>query len=112
MLGQLGHGAIEAASKELLRNVEALQFVHRFDLLLSLCTSIVEGLVLLLNEGDFALDFLFPLSVIVLLSFLILLFELANLLQLGLFFDLKNGLLNGFSEEHIKNWLHFSVIVE
>ena len=86
--------------------------MHRFDLLLSLSTRIVEGLILLLDEGDFAFDLLIPLSVIVLLSFLILLFELANLLQLSLFFDLKNGLLNRFGEEHIKNWLHFSVIVK
>ena len=92
MLGQLSHSAIEAARQELFRDVQALKFVHRFNLLLALGSGIVKGLVLLFDERNLAFDFLVPLSVIVLLSLLVLLFKFADFLQFCLLFDLQDGL--------------------
>jgi len=94
MLGQLSHGTVEAARQELFRDVQALKFVHRFNLLLALGSGIVKGLILLLDERNLAFDFLIPLGVIVLLSLRILLFEFADFLQFGLLFDLQDGLLD------------------
>ena len=96
VLGQLGHGAHEAAGEELLGDVEALKLMHGLHLLLSLGTSVIQGLVLLLDEVDLALDLLLPLVLVVLLTLLVLLFELADLLELGLLFDLEDGLLDRF----------------
>ena len=112
MIGQLGHRAHEAARKEAFRDVKTLQFVHGLELLLSLGTRIIQGLVLLLDELDLSLDLLSPLVLVVLLSLLVLLFEFADLLELSLFFHFENGLLARLSEQHIENWLHFSVEVE
>ena len=83
--------------------------MHCLDLLLSLGTRVIEGLVLLLNQGDFTFDLLLPLRVVVLLSLLVFLFELTDLLQFTFFLNLKDSLFAGFSEKNIKYWLNFSV---
>lgn len=68
--------------------------MHGLHLLLTLGTRIVESLVLLLDQVDLAFDLLLPLVLVVLLTLLVLLFEFTDLLQLCLFFNLENGLLN------------------
>jgi len=75
--------------------------VHSLDLLLSLGTRVIEGLVLLLNQGDFAFDLLLPLRMVVLLSLLVFLFELTDLLQFTLFLNLEDSLLASLSEKNI-----------
>jgi len=94
VLGQLSHGSHEATREELLGNVEALKFVHGLHLLLTLGTRIVQGLVLLLDQVDLAFDLLLPLVLVVLCALLVLLFEFTDFLQLRLFFDLEDGLLD------------------
>lgn len=75
--------------------------MHSLDLLLSLGTRVIEGLVLLLNQGDFAFDLLLPLRMVVLLSLLVFLFELTDLLQFTLFLNLEDSLLASLSEKNI-----------
>ena len=72
--------------------------MHSLYLLVALGTRNRQRLIFLLNQRDLTVDFLFPLSMIILLSLLVLLFELANLLQLGFFLDLKDGLLDGLGQ--------------
>ena len=86
--------------------------MHCFDLLLTLGTSVVQSLVLLLDKRDLAFDLLVPLGVGVLLTFLVLLFELANFLELSLFFNLQNGLLNRLGEQNVQNGLHLTIILK
>ena len=62
--------------------------MHSLYLLVALGTRNRQRLVFLLDQRDLTVDFLFPLGVIVLLPLLVLLFELADLLQLSLFLDL------------------------
>lgn len=112
LVGQLGHCAHEAAREELFGDVEALKFVHSFDLLFSLSTGVVQSLVLLLDERNLALDLLLPLRVVVLLSLGVLLFELAYLLELSLFLHLQNSLFAGLSQEDVKDGLHFSIVLK
>lgn len=68
--------------------------MHGLNLLLALSACVIQSLVLLLDEIDLTFDFLLPLLVIVFLALLVLLFEFADLLELSLFLDFKNGLLN------------------
>ena len=72
--------------------------MHSLYLLVALGTRNRQCLIFLLNQRDLTVDFLFPLSMIILLSLLVLLFELADLLQLGFFLDLKDGLLDGLGQ--------------
>ena len=72
--------------------------MHSLYLLVALGTRNCQSLVFLLDQRDLAVDFLLPLCVIILLSLLVLLFEFANLLQLGFFLDLKDGLLDGLGQ--------------
>ena len=111
-LSELLHGAHVASGEELLGDVEALQLVHGLDLLLTLGARVVQSLVLLFDEGDLALDLLIPLSVSVLLPLLVLLLEFADLLQLSFFFNLKDGLLGRFRQEHVEDGLDLSVEIE
>jgi len=83
--------------------------VHGFDLLFSLGTRVVEGLVLLLDQRNLAFDFLLPLRVAVFLSLLVFLFELTDFLKLSLFFDLEDSLFAGFSQKNVEDWLNLSV---
>lgn len=71
-----------------------MELVHGLNLLLALSACVIQSLVLLLDEIDLTFDFLLPLLVIVFLALLVLLFEFADLLELSLFLDFKNGLLN------------------
>ena len=112
VLGQHVHGAHEASLQESLGDVQALQLVHGFDLLLAFGAGIVESLILLLDERDLTLDLLVPLSMIVLLSLLVLLFELSDFLQLSLLFNLQDGLLNRFSQQHVQDWLDLTVVLK
>ena len=112
VLGQLGHGAHVAALEELLRDVQALQLVHGLDLLLALGAGVVESLILLLDEVDLAFDFLLPLVLIVLLALLVFLLELSDFLQLGLFFDLENGLLHGFRQQDVEDGLNLTIVLK
>ena len=84
--------------------------MHGLDLLLTLGTCVVEGLVLLLDQRDLALDFLLPLVVIVFLSLLVLGLEFSDFLQFSLFLDFENGLLASLGQQDVQNWLHLSVI--
>ena len=54
--------------------------MHSLYLLVALGTRNRQRLVFLLDQRDLTVDFLFPLSVIILLSLLVFLFELADLL--------------------------------
>ena len=69
--------------------------MHSLYLLVALGTRNCQSLVFLLDQRDLTVDFLFPLSMIILLSLLVFLFELADLLQLSFFFNFKDSLLNG-----------------
>lgn len=62
--------------------------MHGLHLLLTLGTRIVQGLVLLLDQVDLALDLLLPLILVTFLTLLVFLLELADFLKLGLLFDL------------------------
>ena len=86
--------------------------MHRFDLLLPLCSGVVKSLVLLLNSSALPSDFLLPLLVIVVLPLLILCFELSDFFQFCLFLYLEDGLFNSLGEKHIENRLDFLVVVE
>ena len=48
----------------------------------------------------------------VLLALLVLLFELADLLELSFLLDLKDRLLRRFSQKHVKDGLHFPIKFE
>ena len=54
--------------------------MHSLYLLVALGTRNCQSLVFLLDQRDLTVDFLFPLSMIILLSLLVFLFELADLL--------------------------------
>ena len=54
--------------------------MHSLYLLVALGTRNRQCLIFLLDQRDLTVDFLFPLSMIILLSLLVLLFELADLL--------------------------------
>ena len=112
VLRQLGHGAQVAALEELLGDVQALQFVHSLDLLLALGTGVIESLILLLDEVNLAFDFLLPLIMVVLLALLVLLLELSDLLQLGLLFDLEDGLLHGFGQQDVEDGLNLTIVLK
>ena len=86
--------------------------MHSLYLLVALGTRNRQRLVFLLDQRDFTVNFLFPLSVIILLSLLVFLFELADLLQLSFFLDLKNGLLDGLGQQDVENGLNLAVIVK
>ena len=73
----VGKVKLEICREELLSNVKALQFIHRFNLLLSLSSSIVKGLILLLDSSDFSLDFGLPITVLKLSAFMILVLKLS-----------------------------------
>lgn len=82
VLGQLFHGAHKAAAQEVLAHLQTLQLSHRLDLLLSASTRVHECVVLLFNAANFSLNLLLPVVVRNLLPLLILVLELANLVQL------------------------------
>lgn len=63
VFGKEFHGVVETALQEMLRHLQALELVHGINLLFALCPCDVECLVLLLDPGNFALDFLHPLVV-------------------------------------------------
>ena len=96
----------------MLGHLQALELMHGLNLLLTLGAGNVQRFVLLLDAGDFALNLLYPLVVGLLLSLVVLRFELANLFQFGLFLDLKEGLFNRLCEEDIKNRLHFTIVIK
>lgn len=98
--------------QKVLSEVQALQFVHGFDLLLAFHTCCVESLVLVFNACNFFLDFLLPLVVLLLLTLVVLLFEFADVVQLGLFFYFKQSLLNCLCQQNIQDRLYLSVIIE
>lgn len=81
-------------------------------MLLLLAAPLVEHFVLSLNASYLPLDFLGPLILLVLQALVGLRFEFANLVDFGLFFNFKKGLLNGFGEEYIKDRLDLCVIVK
>ncbi len=92
--------------------VETLEFVHCFDLLISFGTLVFQSFVLLLDPLDFAFDFLVPVAAEVYLSLLVISFELPDLLKFGFFLNFEQRLLHRFGEEHVEDWLHFSVVVK
>ena len=94
MLSEELHGVIEAALQEVFRHLQALQLMHSLHLLFALATRNIECLVLLLDARDFAFDLLYPLVVRLLLPFMVLGFELTNLFEFSLLFDLQKGLLD------------------
>ena len=49
---------------------------------------------------------------VVLLAFLVLLFELSDLLQLSLFLDLEDRLFTSLGKKDIKNWLNLAIVLE
>ena len=61
--------------------------MHGLDLLFTLSSSNVQSLVLLFNAADFALNFLYPVFMGLLLAFMILTFEFADFLKLGFFLN-------------------------
>ena len=96
--------------EEFLRNIQALELVHGLDLLLTFGSSVVQGLILLLDQVDFTLDLLLPLLVVVLLTLLVLLLELADLLELCLFLDFEDGLFDRLVQQDVKDGLNFTII--
>ena len=95
------HALFEICAQEVFSNIEALELIHGFELLLSLASSDVKVLVLDLDSLDLFLDFTLPFLVIISLSLVILIFELSNLLNFMFFFDLKNSLVYRFAQENI-----------
>ena len=89
VLGKVLHRSHEASLQEAFRQVETLKLVHGLDLLFSPSTSVVESLVLLFDAGEFTLYLLFPIVVMILLTLLVLSFEFADLLKLGLLLDFQ-----------------------
>lgn len=81
-------------------------------MLLLLAAPLVEHFVLSFNASYLPLDFLGPLILLVLQALVGLRFEFANLVDFGLFFNFKKGLLHGFGEEYIKDRLDLCVIVK
>ena len=86
--------------------------MHGLDLLLSFESSLVQGLVLLLDAADFTLDFLLPLLVLIILPLAVLTLESANFIEFSFFFNFKKGLFNCFGQKHVQNRLHFSIVVK
>ena len=98
--------------EEVLGNVQALEFVHGLDLLLTLGSCVVERLVLLLDAVALSSDLLLPVLVVGILSLLVLCFELSDLLELSLLLYFEDGLLYRLRKKHIENWLDLLVVVE
>ena len=94
MLGKEFHGVVKATLQEVFRHLQALQLVHGLHLLFALATRNIESLVLLLDARNFAFDLLNPLVMCLLLTFMVLRFELANFFEFSLFFYLQKGLLD------------------
>ena len=86
--------------------------MHGLDLLFALGSGVVQSLILLLDEVDLALDFLLPLILVVLLPFLVFLLEFSDFLQLRFFFDLQDGLLNGFCEQDVEDGLNLPIVLK
>jgi len=106
------HGTHEAAAQEVFADVQALQLVHGLNLLLTLSSSVVQGLVLLLDEIDLTLDFLLPFVLVLGLSLTVFGLVLANFVQFGFLFYFEDGLLTGLGEKHVQDWLYFAIIVK
>ncbi len=68
--------------------------MHRLNLLFTFGSRNVQGLVLLLDAGHFAFDFLHPLVVGLLLTLMVLALELTNFFEFCFFFDLQKSLFN------------------
>jgi len=75
--------------------------VHSLHLLFTLSSGDVKSLVLLLDARDFAFDFLYPVFMSLLLSFMVFTFEFANFFQFSFFFNFKKGLFNRLSKEDV-----------
>jgi hypothetical protein len=86
--------------------------VHGFDLLFAFGSGILEGLVLVLDSLDLAFDLFLPTVTQVDLSLFVVGFEFADFVEFGLLFDFEEGLFNSLSQEHVKDGLHFAVVVE
>ena len=106
------HALFEVIVQEILGHVEALQFVHGFDLLLPLHASVFQSLVLYLDAADFLLDLVLPVAVLGLSAGLVLFLELYDVFQFKFFFYLETGLVNRFAQQHIQNWLYLYVVVK
>lgn len=73
----------------MLGDIEALELVHGFDLLLALDACVVQDFVLLLDAGDLSLDLVLPVVAKALLALLVLTSVLSDFFELSLLFDLQ-----------------------
>ena len=93
-ISQMLHGFLEIIAQKVLGDIETLELLHGLDLLHSSLSSVLQGLVLLLDQMDFAFHLLLPVSVFELATFCILIFKFPNFFHLMLLFDFLCGLLN------------------
>lgn len=93
-VGQMLHGFLEVIAQKVLGDIEALELLHGLDLLHSPLSRVLQSLVLLLDQMDFAFHLLLPVSVFELATFCILIFKFPNFFHLMLLFDFLRGLLN------------------
>ena len=73
-----------------------MQFLHGFELLLSLHTSIVKSLIFLFDALYLPLHFLLPVGIFELTTFVIFILEFPVLFKFVLLFALEGGLLDRF----------------
>jgi len=111
-LSQVHHGAPEAALEELFAHLQALEFVHGFDLLFTFSTSLFQHFVLVLDPLDFTLNFVLPLLVEGDLSFVVFALVLADLLKFSLLFNLKQSLFDRFGQKDVKDGSNLTIVVE
>ena len=111
-IGQELHALFEICAQEVFSNIEALELIHGFELLLSLASSDVKVLVLDLDSLDLFLDFTLPFLVIISLSLVILIFELTNLFNFMLFFNFKNSLVDTLTQKNIQDWINLFIVVK
>lgn len=106
------HTGFEILGQEGLCDIHALKLLHSVKLLLSLLTSVIKGLILLLDSRDFFLDLLLPIRILELPPLVVFVFELTNFFKFVFFLYLKSSLFNRLVEQHIENWLDLHIIVK
>jgi hypothetical protein len=80
--------------------------------LLSLGSALAENLILLLYASDLSLYLLRPIVSLVLYPLVGPFLISADIIKLGLFFDLKESLLDCLGQKYVEDGLHFTIVVE
>jgi hypothetical protein len=89
VFGEMGQSAHLAASEEILGELQALDLVHGFHLLVTLGACLLQNLIFVFYTLDLTFDFFLPAIVERDLSLLVLGLKFTNFIKLGLLLYLK-----------------------